>query len=66
MAMLSGYCMVSGTTSQRWTCDSSTVHIEEFDAADCLETIVPSRPMLMLDNVSPRVSTTLRRLRSFI
>ncbi len=58
MAMLSGYCMVSGTTSQRWTCDSckffpslltpqttlnnlhrciATVHIEEFDAADCLE-----------------------------
>eukprot|EP01040_Poterioochromonas_malhamensis_P006533 gene6533-7033_t len=36
MAILSGYCVVLDVnTAQRWTCDSSTVHVEKFAAADC-------------------------------
>jgi hypothetical protein len=36
MATLSGYCIDSSSiTSQRWTCDSSSVHVEEFDVVGC-------------------------------
>jgi hypothetical protein len=35
-ATLSGCCIDSSSiTSQRWTCDSSSVHVEEFDVAGC-------------------------------